>query len=364
MNRDFWPEQTKILRDMLGIEHPIIQAPMAGGPTTPELVAAVSNAGGLGSFPGGYLSTGDLDSGVRKIRALTDKPFAVNLFAPERKRRRKTSARVMKKLGQIAEEVGALLPGVKNIPEYTFEDGLGVVIDNDVPVLSFTFGIPKRKSIKELLRKNITIIGTATCVEEGLALEEAGCTAVVAQGSEAGAHRGTFATTEGVPMIGGISLIPQMVDKVGIPVICAGGIMDGRGIVAALSLGASAVQMGTAFLSSTEAAVSEHWLESILGSSDTSTVLTRVYTGKHARGIRNRFYDEMSGLEERVPPYPVQHYLTRPIRAAARAKGDREFMSLWAGQSSPMSRRCTAVELIRMLVSESREVLERICARS
>ncbi|MFI5323680.1 MAG: NAD(P)H-dependent flavin oxidoreductase [Thermodesulfobacteriota bacterium] len=364
MNLTTWPDKAIKFCELIGIDHPIIQAPMAGGPTTPELVAAVSNTGGLGSFPGGYLSPGEIDSEISKIRSLTDKPFAVNLFAPEKIRRRTTSAKVMKKLGEIAEEVGAQLSGVEEFPEYTFEDGLGAVLDNNVPVLSFTFGIPRRKSIKELLRKKIAVIGTATCVEEGLALEEAGCTAIVAQGSEAGAHRGTFASTGGLPMIGGISLVPRMADKVGVPVICSGGIMDGRGIIAALALGASGVQMGTAFLSCTEAAVPASWLEAILNSSDTSTVLTRVYTGKYARGIRNRFFDEMMKLEDKVPAYPIQNYLTRPIRSAARAKGDPDFMSLWAGQGSPMSRRCTAGELMKMLVAESREVLERIRAKS
>lgn len=347
---------------MLGIEHPIIQAPMAGGPTTPELVAAVCDAGGLGSFPGGYLSPGEIDSAIRKIRTLTNKPFAVNLFAPEKVRRRKTSARVMKKLAEIAGEVGAQLPGAEEEPDFSFEEQLGVVLDDNVPVFSFTFGIPKRKHIKELRKRKATVIGTATCVAEGTMLEEAGCTAIIAQGSEAGAHRGTFASTGGAPMIGGISLVPQLADKVGVPVICSGGIMDGRGIVAALALGASAVQMGTAFLSCSEAAVSAPWLDALLNSEDTSTVLTRVYTGKYARGIKNRFFDEMVKLEDKVPAYPIQNYLTRPIRIASRAKGDSQFMSLWAGQGSPMSRKCTAGELVRLLVSESREVLGRLKA--
>ncbi len=360
MNSEFWPEQTQKIRGMLGIEHPIIQAPMAGGPTTPELVAAVSNAGGLGSFPGGYLSPEEIDSAIRKIRALTEKPFAVNLFAAEKIRRKKTSARVMKKLEEIAEKVGVQLPGAEEQQEFPFEKQLGVVLDNDVTAFSFTFGIPKRKHMKELRMRKVAVIGTATCVEEAVMLEQAECNAVIAQGSEAGAHRGTFASTGVIPMIGGISLVPQLVDKVGLPVICSGGIMDGRGIVAALALGASAVQMGTAFLSCTEAAVPDPWLDAILNSADTSTVLTRVYTGKYARGIKNRFVDEMSGLEDKIPAYPIQHNLTRPIRAAARAKGDPEFMSLWAGQGSPMSRRCTTGELVRLLVTESCEVLERM----
>ena len=363
MNSNTWPGQTKKLRGMLGIEHPIIQAPMAGGPTTPELVAAVSNAGGLGSYPGGYLPPGEIDSAIRQIRALTDKPFAVNLFIPEKTPRRKTPARVMKKLGEIAGEVGAELPGEIAAESFSFEEQLGVILDNSVPVFSFTFGIPKRKHMKEMRRRRVTIIGTATCAAEGVMLEEAGCGAIVTQGSEAGGHRGSFARAGELPLIGSMSLTPQLVDKVGVPVICSGGIMDGRGIAAALALGASAVQMGTAFLCCTEAAVPAPWLEALRNSLDSSTVLTRVYTGKYARGIRNRFYDEMSGLEDKVPAYPVQNYLTRPIRNVSRAKGDPEFMSLWAGQGSAMSRRCAAGELVRMLVSEYGEVMERVSGK-
>jgi len=364
MNPNAWPEKARAFCGLTGVEHPIIQAPMAGGPTTPELVAAVSNAGGLGSFPGGYLSPDELDAAIRKIRSLTDKPFAVNLFVSERPRKRKPSQRVMKKLTEIAGEVGAELPDPVEGKGYTFEDELGAVLDNGVPVFSFTFGVPKRKHINELRRRKITVIGTATCVAEGIKLAGAGCSAVIAQGSEAGAHRGTFPETDGVPMIGGISLVPQMVDNTGLPVVCSGGIMDGRGIAAAFALGASAVQMGTAFLGCHEAAVPAPWQEALRNSDDSSTVLTRVYTGKYARGIRNRFYDEMSGLEDKLPSYPVQNYLTRPIRNASRAKGDPEYMSLWAGQGSPMTRSCPAGDLVRMLVEEYREAVRLLDVKS
>lgn len=270
----------------------------------------------------------------------------------------------MKKLGEIAGEVGAELPGDFAAESFSFEEQLGVILDNDVPVFSFTFGIPKRKHMKELRRRKVAVIGTATCTAEGVMLEEAGCSALVAQGSEAGGHRGSFAHSGGFPLVGSISLTPQMADKAGVPVICSGGIMDGRGIAAALALGASAVQMGTAFLACTEAAVPAPWLEALMASLDSSTVLTRIYTGKYARGIRNRFYDEMSGLEGKVPAYPVQNYLTRPIRNVSRAKGNPEYMSLWAGQGSPMTRRCAAGELVRMLVSEYGEALARLYGKS
>jgi nitronate monooxygenase len=332
---------------------------MAGGLVTPELVAAVSNAGGLGSYPGGYLHPDLIDSAIKKIRSLTNKPFAVNLFIPEKVAEGAApSPRVVQKLSEMATEVGVAGPGAPAHESFTFEDQLAVVMDNGVPVFSFTFGMPDPAQIEVLRRKGVAVMGTATSVAEARKLEEAGCSAVAAQGIEAGGHRGTFPETPHLPMTGTIALVPQIADNVRIPVVASGGIMDGRGIVAALALGASAVQMGTAFLSAAEASVPEAWLQAIKQSDDTSTVLTRVYTGKYARGIKNRFFEDMAKLEAEVPHYPVQHALTAPIRAAAKAKGDARFMSLWAGQAAPMSRRHPAAELVEILVEESRGALE------
>lgn len=359
MAERFWPECARKFCKGPGITHPIIQAPMAGGLVTPELVAAVSNAGGLGSYPGGYVAPDALDSGIKKIKELTERPFSVNLFIPEESPPAAApSPRVAKKLSEMAAEVGAPEPGAPAKEGYTFEDQIAVVIDNDVPVFSFTFGMPDASQIKMLRSRGVAVIGTATSVAEARRLEEAGCSAVVAQGIEAGGHRGTFPDTPHLPMTGTMALVPQIADAVNIPVVASGGIMDGRGIVAALALGASAVQMGTAFLSAAEASVPEVWLRSIEESDDTSTVLTRVYTGKYARGIRNRFFEELVGLEDEVPHFGIYQSLTAPVRAAAKAKGDARFMSLWAGQAAPMSRRRPAGELVEILTQESRGVLE------
>ncbi|MEM7009365.1 MAG: nitronate monooxygenase, partial [Thermodesulfobacteriota bacterium] len=334
MNNEFWPSHTKDFIKLLGIEHPIIQAPMAGGPTTYELVAAVSNAGALGSFGAAYLSPEQINSDIEKVKELTNKPFCINLFTPEQEHATKVNKKVLEKLDEFSKELGVHNTIPPSASAFTFEDQLDVLIHNNVSVFSFTFGVPEQKYFKTLLDRGIKIIGTATCVEEAVLLEKAGCTALVAQGSEAGGHRGTFESTSGLPMIGGLALIPQIVDKVNIPVIASGGVMDGRGIAACLALGASAVQIGTAFLSTKEAGVSQPWLEELKNTKDTSTVLTRSFTGKYARGIKNLFIDKMKDLENDVPPYPIQNRLTRKIRDASKQKGDSSYMSLWAGQGS------------------------------
>jgi len=360
MQGNFWPDQTRDLIEQIGITHPIIQAPMAGGPSTAELVAAVSNAEALGFLGVGYLTPEQIDLEIRKVKELTNRPFGVNLFVPEISEAAKPSDKVLNCLQEFSNELGLDPPQMPGPPKYTFEDQLSVIIDHNVPVFSFTFGIPDKALIRDLIERDVFVIGTATCVEEGVLLEEAGCSVIVAQGSEAGGHRGTFGSTEGTPMIGGLALVPQLVDKVEIPVIASGGIMDGRGIAASLVLGASAVQMGTAFLSCEEAGVPKPWLESLLNSHDQSTVLTKVFSGKFARGIKNRFIEEMSPLENEVPSYPLQNSLTRSLRNASKDKGDADFMSLWAGQGSAMSRKLTAQELVDCLISETYEVFKSI----
>lgn len=363
MNRDFWPDYVRKFVDQLGIDHPIIQAPMAGGPSTPELVAAVSSAGALGSLGVGYLPPEQIDAEIKKVRELTNKPFGVNLFVPENPDASEVSANVLQKLDEFSKELEVDPVQIPRTASYTFEDQLAVLLDNNVPVFSFTFGIPEERLIKKMFQQDMVIIGTATCVEEGIMLQEAGCNAIVAQGSEAGGHRGSFVATTGAPLIGGVALIPQLASKVKVPVIASGGIMDGRGVAASLALGSSAVQIGTAFLSCKEANLPQPWLDSLQNSKDTSTVLTKTFSGKYARGIRNRFIDEMSSLEDEIPSYPIQNTLTRQIRNASKERGDSEYMSMWAGQGSSLSRQSTAQELIRTLVLETNQAIENISTK-
>jgi nitronate monooxygenase len=221
-----------------------------------------------------------------------------------------------------------------------------VVVDEHVPVLSFTFGIPSLEGIGELFT-----IGTATTVAEAAALESAGVHAVIAQGFEAGGHRGTFLAPVEQSLVGTLALVPQMVDALSIPVIASGGIMDGRGIAAALTLGADAVQLGTAFLLCPEAGTSAPYRDAVAAASEADTTITLAFSGRAARGLRNRMSDELASAT--LPPYPVMNALTRPLRRAAAAAGRSEFLSLWAGRGVPMARSIHAGELVAALERET-----------
>lgn len=257
--------ENKVTQD-LNIKYPIVQAGMAGGITTPELVAAVSNSGGLGSLGAGYMSSEQTRESIRKVKQLTDKPFGVNLFIPETpdvsedelKKANEWLRPFRGKLG-ISEKLE-----VKKPTATLFEQQMEIIMEERVPVCSFTFGVPSKETVQQLKTGNIMVIGTATTVKEAIANEENGVDMVVVQGSEAGGHRGTFMGSFEEAMIGTMALVPQTVDHVNIPVIAAGGIMDGRGVLAALILGAQAVQMGTAFVTSIESGAKEQHKEAIL----------------------------------------------------------------------------------------------------
>jgi nitronate monooxygenase len=355
-----WPKNPFLLR--LGVEHPIIQAPMAGGPSTPVLVAAASSAGALGSFAGGYLSPEAIRSAIREIRRLTDRPFGVNLFVPEPGRRLPTDeevARAQEALRPFRDELGIPAPALVPPPP-PFEAQLSVVLEERVPVFSFTFGALLEADVRRLHERGSLVMGTATTPREAAELERCGVDAVVAQGSEAGGHRGTFAGPQEDGLIGTMALVPQVVDRVRLPVVAAGGIADGRGIVAALALGASAVQMGTAFLASAESGAHPRHKEAVLTRSDEDrTALTRAFTGRLARGVRNRFMVEME-RRGAILPYPHQGLLTQDIRQASARAGRDDFLSLWAGQAAPLATGKSAREIVDGLVAQAREALKRL----
>ncbi|CAN5333909.1 nitronate monooxygenase family protein [soil metagenome] len=340
------------LTRLLGVEHPIIQAGMAGGATTPELVAEVSEAGGLGTIGAAYLTADAIREAINKVRALTERPFAVNLFVPENfGPSLHDPEEVNAPLAHYREELGIEAPA--EIPSYAqpFEDQLTVVLEERVPVFSFTFGVPDEGYLSALKEAGIVVMGTATTMREGRVLEERGVDAVVGQGSEAGGHRGTFTGNFEDALVGTMALVPQLADSLSVPVVAAGGIMDGRGLAAALVLGAEGAQMGTAFLPCPESGIHPKYKEAVLGAESEETALTRAFSGKPARGIRNRFMEEMEGRE--VPAYPVQNAYTRDIRAAAAEEDRIELMSLWAGQAARLGRAVPAVVVVESVVREA-----------
>lgn len=340
----------------VGIKIPIIQAPMGGGLTTPELVAAVANAGALGSLAAAYLSPQQMLDEVQRIRALTNKPLNINLFAGGYKSDAVSDPRPMLSiLAEVHETLGLPAPVLPSLPPDPFPSQLEAVLEARPEIFSFTFGIPSAASMKRLHEQGILILGTATTVEEARALEKAGVAALVAQGAEAGAHRGTFLGSFESSMIPTLDLVRAILPAVEVPVIASGGLMDGRDIARAFALGASAVQLGTAFLPCPEAGTPDAYRRALLSARTDATVITRAFSGRPARGLGNAFIDKLQGKENSILPYPLQNILTRSMRSAAAKAGNADFLSLWAGQGVTRARSLPTAKLIEQLVSEMKE---------
>ena len=354
-----WPEPVEKFLSRLGIQQPIIQAPMAGGYTTPALVAAVSNAGGLGSIAAALLQPEEISAIIQETRKLTIKPFAVNLFAPLTYQYEEQKIQKMYQLlAGYRDELGIPSPPTPQInPPPAFDKQLDAILSEQIKIISFTFGTPDRDVIRKLRDLHITIIGTATNVREAVELENLGYNTIVAQGSEAGGHRGTFLGSFQSSLIGTMALVPQIADAVNIPVIAAGGIMDGRGLAASITLGACAVQMGTAFLTCPEAGTHPKQKEAILQSTEESTTITAVFSGRPARGIRNRFIDEIEKYRDFLPDYPLQQNLTLPIRRKAAEQNRPEFLSLWAGQGTRLNQIKSVDQLINDVCHRAMQIL-------
>jgi nitronate monooxygenase len=348
----------------LGIDYPIIQGPL-GGLSSQKLTAAVSNFGGLGSFGAHSLAPEGIKDVIGEIRSLTSKPFAMNLWVSMEDEGARTSDEKAfnSSLAPLAVHLAALgapRPTYKPYSPIRFEDQARVLLDAKVPAFSFIFGIPPKEVLDECRTNRIVTIGTATTPEEGAALQEAGVDAIVASGFEAGGHRGSFLRAAEDSLTGTFSLVPQIVDRVNVPVIAAGGIADARGVIAALALGAEAVQIGTAFLACEESGAGVLHREALRGRKAGHTALTKGFTGRLARGIHNRLIEELNKPGTETLPYPLQRGLVRSLSIAAEAAGRSDLLPLWAGQSANLSTCINVSAFLTSLVKEVSEIAEPI----
>lgn len=344
------------LTSLLAIKQPIVGGPMAGV-NTPELAAAVSNAGGLGSIGCGMMEPEQIEAAIARIRALTDRPFAVNLFiTPQPSVDEAQVLRMQARLASYRSELGLPRGKLPSRLAPDFAEQFEVVAGARVPAFSFTFGALDEPRLRALRGQGTRVIGTATCVIEARQLAALGCDAIVVSGIEAGGHRGTFAVPAETARIGLFALLPQVAAAVETPLIAAGGVMTAEQIAAALLLGAGGVQLGSALLRTPECGASAAYKAALEGLEDTGTRLTRAFSGRWARGVVNRFMQDIDAGGD-IPEYPIQNRLTQDIRAAANAQGKAELISLWAGQAAGLAAAEPAGEVVRRLRHELAELL-------
>jgi nitronate monooxygenase len=348
-----------VILDELAV--PIVLAPLAGGPATPELAAAVSNAGGLGFLAAGYLSETALGEQIARARALTSAPLGVNLFVPGNPAPPGAVANYAATLAAAASKAGAEL-GEPRFDDDAWAAKLDLLAAEPLSVVSFTFGCPERSVIDAVRAAGGEAWVTVTTPGDALVAAGAGADVLVLQGGEAGGHRGSFTDDPADDASGGfglLSLIQLVRSQTALPLVAAGGITTGAGVAAVLAAGAAAAQLGTAFLRCPEAGTSAVHRAAV--ATATSTAMTRAFTGRLARGVRNKFMAE----HDRDAPlaYPEVHYLTGPLRAAARAAGNPDLVNLWAGQTHELARELPAAQLVDVLAAEARAALSAASAR-
>jgi nitronate monooxygenase len=355
-------EQEKRLLDLFGITIAIIQAPMAGAAFS-EMVVAVSEAGGLGSLACAMLTAPQIREEVRLIRARTSRPINLNFFChsqPASDARREVNWKA--RLEIYYRELG-IDPLQANAPvkRGPFDAAACEMVEELSPeVVSFHFGLPEEALLARVKSTGCRIISSATTVREARWLEERGCDAIIAQGYEAGGHRGMFLETEVATQVGTMALVPQVVDAVKVPVIAAGGIADARGIAAAVALGASGVQLGTAYLFCPEARISPVHQERLRSALDNETALTNVFTGRPARSIVNRLVAELGPIAPDAPEFPLASDAVMPLRQAAVARNSADFVPLWSGQAARLGIEVPAGALTKRLAASARELMGRV----
>jgi nitronate monooxygenase len=348
-----WPDSR--IRDLFGVEHPIVLAPMAG-PVFSDMVVAVAEAGGLGSLPCALMDEARIRAELGVIRQRTDRPFNLKFFchtppAFDPAREARWRARLKPYYVELGLDPDMDAPASSRTP---FDAGMCALVEEFRPaVVSFHFGLPEQALLDRVKAAGARIIASATTVEEAVWLESHGCDAIIAQGAEAGGHRGNFLGHDMATQIGTFSLVPQVVDAVKVPVIAAGGVTDARGIAAAFALGAAGVQIGTAYLYTPEARIAAPHRKALRSDRVAETALTNVFTGRPARGMINRIVREAGPLSDEVPAFPLAGGSLAPLRAASEKNGSGDFMSLWAGQSARLAREMGAAELTRTLAAEA-----------
>ena len=352
-----WPDRR--LLDLLGIELPIVQAPMAGA-TDAAMAIAVSESGGLGSLPCALLTAERARAEIGVIRQRTSRPVNVNFFChsvpdPDAAREELWKSR----LAPYGVELGPdPSPGTLAPNRTPFNDEMCDLVEEFEPeVVSFHFGLPEPRLLGRVKALGCKVLSSATTVDEARWLADHGCDAVIAQGYEAGGHRGMFLTDAVNSQPGTMALVPQVVDAVDLPVVAAGGIADGRGIAAAFALGAAGVQIGTAYLVASESTISGLHRAALANARDDGTVLTNVFSGRPARGLVNRIVREIGPMTPDAPAFPTAGGAIAPLRAAAEAAGSIEFSPLWSGQAASLSRPGSALELTRELAANALERL-------
>ncbi len=352
-------------REMLdGLAIPILQAPMAGA-TFDAMTVSVSRAGAMGNLPATGVSPEEIGATVDALRAQTDAPFGVNLLmAPPLRPEPAELDVALKRLAPWYAGLGLELPDHPNRFSFDFADQLAALTRAAPPLASFAFSILTRDQVDALHQAGSYVMGTANTVAEAIAWAEVGADGICAQGFEAGGHHAYFLEDIEASSVGTLPLVATVLQAVDLPVVAAGGIMDGRGVAAALALGASAVQMGSAFLLADEAIVGPIWQQAIADAPGDATRLTRAFSGRYARGIENRFVREMRAVQDEVPAYPVQNRLTQAMRAAANKAGDPEMMSLWAGQAVKLAKPGSAGEMVKTWWAEAQATAQALAART
>lgn len=347
------------LLDLFGIELPIIQAPMAGA-VAADMAVAVADTGGLGSLPAAGLSADEIRAELGQIRGRTDRPINLNFFCHQPPTIDLNREHVWReRLSSYNAELGIdPIPAGAPVTRPSFDEAMcDLVVELRPEVVSFHFGLPERRLVTRIQASGAKIISSATTVREARWLESAGCDAIIAQGYEAGGHRGMFLTDDVATQVGTMALVPQVVDAVSVPVIAAGGIGDGRGIAAALTLGASAVQIGTAYLHCPEATIGPFHRRALSRAEADETAITNVFTGRPARAIVNRLVREVGPISSLAPAFPLAAGAVAPLRAAAEAGGSNDFTMMLAGQAVGPGRDLSAHELTRQLGAEAQAKL-------